>query len=257
MKELDFRNGIRVNPDTVGLPNLDSLEIQSQFKKIFDKIHLHPDVEDLSVKSNWLRTQELNRLADILSSCPELNDLDLTYNLFTLDSIPALKKIIDEHPKLEIIRLDFNRLTDEFIEALIEGNSEEFNQKLKSIKISLSNNNFLTVKSIDDTRDKLTTRSRLTMLVGNQIGDDLDTEYREKIWAQDAQASSLGQSAPSPVQAAVSEMAKATFAPFTPLKNSNTSSPSGKPNSPGNQKGFEESKESIPNQQNPVNSSPR
>ncbi len=247
MKKLNFRNAIKADPEFEGNPDLDSPEFKIQFVKVLEKLRLSPEVEDLSLKSNWIKAKQLNQLAEILSNHHELQDLDLSYNRLAPESVSAIKKIINEHPKLKIVYLDFNDLTDEFIAALIKGNSEEFNQRLRTVKISLSNNNFLTAKSIEDTRNKLTTRSRLTMLVGNQIKDDLDTEYREKIWAQDEQASNLGRSVSSPGQAIASEMIQAASAFFTPLKDASATSPNGKSSNQDKREGFEECKESGQN----------
>ena len=58
----------------------------------------------------------------------------------------------------------------------------------------MSNNNFITAKSIDNTENRLATSSRLTMLVGNQIRLDDDNEYRNKIMKQAEELSVPAQS---------------------------------------------------------------
>ncbi len=247
MKKLNFRNAIKADPEFEGNPDLDSPEFKIQFDKVLEKLRFSPEVEDLSLKSNWIKAKQLNQLAEILSTHHELQDLDLSYNRLAPESVSAIKKIINDHPKLKIVYLDFNDLTDEFIAALIEENSEEFNQRLRSVELSLSNNNFLTVKSIDDTESRLHNDSRLAMLVGNHITIAVASEYRKKIMKQAEQAVNLGRSVSSPIQAVASEVIQAASAPFTPLKDARVTSPNGKSSNQDKREGFEECKESGQN----------
>ncbi len=224
MKQL--RRKIHLDPEGIGNPNLDDPEIQSQFNTIFDKIRQHPELEDLRLDNNWMRAQELNRLAEVIENHKELQILDLSYDDISVEGVPGLKKIISDHPKLEYLYLDFNHMHDELVNALVrktEQDSDDLMQRIKSIKISLSNNNFLTTKSIEDTQDKLSTNSRLTMLVGNQIRIEDDDEYRAKIIKQGE--ISLGKTTTEPEKTAPTE--KTNAAPtqtFTPLKDSNAPS---------------------------------
>ncbi len=191
MKTADYSN--EIDMDDIGESSFDV-----KFQAIIEKIAKETELEYIFLKGNGLTEKEIEKLANVLSNHKNLKMLDLSYNdNIHIQAIPALKKIILEHALLESIRLEYNKISDDDVKALIQGNTEQFNERLRTIDVVLASNN-ITNDGLRAAQGKLSNQSVASICSGNFV----ENEPMAK---------------PSQIQV--------QNAPFTPLKDSSSTPP--------------------------------
>eukprot|EP00298_Acanthocystis_sp_HF-20_P002834 c13222_g1_i1.p1 GENE.c13222_g1_i1~~c13222_g1_i1.p1 ORF type:complete len:185 (+),score=-3.40 c13222_g1_i1:68-622(+) len=170
MKVANYENRIKIGT-----------EDDSEFQEILEEMQYSSNLEEIYLGGNCLTAANIFKLSGFLISFHDLKILSLratdcfngTNNQLAIDSI---KTILGDHPKLEILRLSYNRIRDTDLHALLNNNSSELTQKIKSVTLDLSCN---LIQSISIAKKFLSETSMMYLKSGNPTTLKRPTQQEE------------------------------------------------------------------------------